>query len=98
MFTGPPILDDKKSTSVVYSYKGNQKKLHISCKWWGFPIPKMNFSKPNGDLLTDATISVRTIDGYVTTMEEKDFGKYVCFASNKLGTRNHTVYVKEAGT
>lgn len=98
LFPGPPVLDKKKSTNVVYSYQGNSKKVLISCRWWGFPIPKMNFTKPNRGLLKDVSVSGRTIKGYIITTNKDDFGKYVCFASNTLGTRKHTVFVKEAGT
>ncbi|XP_031568335.1 neural cell adhesion molecule 2-like isoform X2 [Actinia tenebrosa] len=93
---GPPVLNKKKSTNVVYSYQGNPIKVPISCSWWGFPIPNMNFTKPNRALLRDVSLSGRTINGYLSTTNKQDFGVYICFASNKLGTRRHKIYVKEA--
>lgn len=35
--------------------------------------------------------------GYILTEDDNDFGEYVCGASNFLGSRKHTVLVREAG-
>ncbi|KAK3738515.1 hypothetical protein QZH41_012035, partial [Actinostola sp. cb2023] len=94
---GPPRLDTTKSTMrSIYSYKGN-KRFEITCRWWGFPVPKMNITRPNGrGLLKDKRISARTIYGNVLTEEDDDFGEYFCGANNFMGSRKHKIVIKEA--
>ena len=94
--TDKPVVDLTSSSKNVGSWDNNE--ITLKCLANGLPPPRFQWFTPGGQLVTQATSSIRNGETLIVkTTAPGDYGKYKCLASNVVGTADHSIIVEKWG-
>ena len=98
---GGATIDKNMTTTMETQKLVKGQKATLTCKAYGFPLPKIVFTK-DGKELAGAKQGGSNEQSIAMSLEysvknSSDFGTVVCTASNIFGNESHDIKVEEIG-
>ncbi|XP_077422183.1 limbic system-associated membrane protein isoform X1 [Vanacampus margaritifer] len=104
---------DVKYVNVIVNYPPTIKKTQsleaqlggmgtLGCEATAVPTPEFEWYRDEKRLSNAEAINIQILGTYtiltIAIVNEEDYGKYTCVASNRLGVQNSSVYLYRPGT